>query len=268
MIENISRYIAVGDSFTEGLWDPYPESNEVQRGWADRMAATLSARRVEAGLPPLEYANHAIRGKLLKHIVDEQLPGALKQGPDLVSIVGGGNDILRPGSDPDALAQTLERAVIDARRAGARVLLGTGMDPIDLPLVRRTRRKVALLNAHIWSISRQQGAAVLDLWGLRALRHREMWSTDKIHLSPEGHHRVAQAALVGLGLAADDPRWRALLPTARIGVLENFRDHGEWIVTDVAPWMTRRLRRRSSGDERAPKFPEPILLDEDDRNPA
>ena len=263
MVERISRYIAVGDSFTEGLWDPYPAPRgepDVQRGWADRLAESLSSRRVAAGLPALEYANHAIRGRLLAPILRDQVPLALSQEPDLISIVGGGNDILRPGTDPDALARILEDAVTAARRAGARVLLGTGMDPIDLPLVRSTRQKVALFNAHVWSIANRQGAAVLDLWGLRALRHPSMWAGDKIHLSPQGHQRVSQAALVGLGLAPDDPHWRTLLPAPNARAVERWRENGQWFVNDVAPWMTRRLRRRSSGDERTAKFPEPFRL--------
>lgn len=259
MIESITRYVAVGDSFTEGLWDPAPSSDATgpQRGWADRLAESLSAARLSRGLPALEYANHAIRGKLLGHILDEQLPRALDQGPDLVSIIGGGNDVLRPGMDPDALARRLETAVIAARASGARVLMGTGMDPVALPIVRGTREKVATLNSHVWSIANRQGAAVLDLWGLRALQHRDMWSGDRIHLSPEGHHRVAQAALFALGLPPDDPAWRDPLPAVPLGKVERWRETSTWFARDVAPWMTRRLRRRSSGDERTAKLPTP-----------
>lgn len=258
MIEKISRYVAIGDSFTEGLWDPYPApgGKDLQRGWADRLAGTLSERRITRGLPPIEYANHAIRGKLLGSIVAEQLPRALEQEPDLLSIVGGGNDILRPGTDPDELAKTLEAAVIQARRAGARVLMATGMDPIALPIVRRTRGKAATFNSHIWSIARNQGAAVLDLWGLRALQHPSMWAGDKIHLSPLGHHRVAQAALSGLGLSPDDPDWREKLSLPTLSRVDVLRDHGNWIINDVAPWLTRRVTHRSSGDARTPKFPD------------
>lgn len=258
MIEKISRYIAVGDSFTEGLWDPYlaSQSQGLQRGWADRLASTLSTRRTQLGLPPVEYANHAVRGKLLDAIITEQLPRALEQKPDLVSIVGGGNDILRPGTDPDALAKTLESAVVQAREAGAHVLLGTGMDPVDLPIVRRTRAKVATFNAHIWSIARSHGAGVVDIWGLHALKHPEMWAHDRIHLNSEGHHRVSQAALVGLGLPPDDQHWRSPLPDPAMARVEVLREHGTWLVTEVAPWMTRRLRRRSSGDARVAKFPD------------
>lgn len=262
MIERIDRYVAIGDSFTEGLWDTSPRSGG-QRGWADRLAETLSQRRREGGLAPLEYANHAIRGKLLEPIVTEQLPLALAQEPTLISIVGGGNDILRPGVNPDALAKTLERAVVAARQAGAMVLVGTGIDPAGLPLVQRTRPKVATYNAHVWSIARNHGAAVLDLWGMRVLKHPGMWAKDKIHLSPTGHHRVAQAALVALGLEPADPQWRTPLSPHSGGAFTSLREQGDWFATEVAPWLARRLRGRSSGDDRVAKLPKlrPVIGD-------
>lgn len=264
MIEHVSRYIAIGDSFTEGLWDPVPGVEDTQRGWADRLARSLSTRRAQQDLPALEYANHAVRGKLLGDILDDQLPRALDQLPDLVSIVGGGNDILRPGSDPDVLAARLRDAVIQARRIGARVLIGTGMDPLHLPIVRRTRAKVALFNAHVWSIAKDQGAAVLDLWGMRVLQHPQMWAGDKIHLSPMGHHRVAQAALASLGLVPDDPDWRKPLPPLNATRMQVWRDQGTWLATDVAPWLVRRIQRRSSGDGRHPKYPTPQPVPRED----
>ena len=105
-----SRYVAIGDSFTEGLWDD-PDGREApQRGWADLLASHLSARRSAAGEPQLEYANLAIRGRLLRPILVEQVPAALALGPDLVSLVGGGNDLLRPGADVDRMARNLEAA--------------------------------------------------------------------------------------------------------------------------------------------------------------
>src|SRR5690625_1359145 len=259
MIERTRRYVAIGDSFTEGLWDLSPRDG-LQLGWADRLADALSLRRTARGLAPLEYANHAIRGKLLGEIVDEQLPAALAQEPDLISIVGGGNDILRPRTDPDALAKALESAVVAAREAGAMVLLGTGVDPAGLPIVRRTREKVAIYNAHVWSIARNHGAAVLDLWGLHALKHPGVWAKDKIHLNPLGHHRVAQGALASLGLDPDDPRWRDPLPPHPAGALASLREQSEWLATEVTPWLARRLRGRSSGDARVAKFPEPRPL--------
>jgi lysophospholipase L1-like esterase len=256
-----SRYIALGDSFTEGLWDPDPQEPDHQRGWADILAAHLSTRRVADGAEPLEYANLAIRGRLLRPILAEQVPAALELGPDLVSLIGGGNDMLRPAADPDRMAADLEDAVVRLRRSGAEVLLGTGVDAKDSPIVRRTRGRVAVFNSHIWSIARRHDAAVLDLWGMRSLRDWRMWAPDRIHLTTDGHTRVAQAALVALGLAPDDERWDdPLTPLPAVPRLEQVRADAAWLKEHAYPWATRRLRGRSSGDTRVPKRPSPHPL--------
>jgi lysophospholipase L1-like esterase len=123
------RYVALGDSFTEGLSDHDPDRPGEFRGWADRLAEHLAA----AAPGDVEYANLAIRGRLLRQVVDEQVPVALAARPDLVSLVAGGNDLMRPGSDPDELAATLEGAVVRLRASGADVLLATGVDTRQTP---------------------------------------------------------------------------------------------------------------------------------------
>ena len=45
---------------------------------------------------PIEYANLAIRGRLVWPIVEEQLEPALALKPTHLSFNGGGNDMLRP----------------------------------------------------------------------------------------------------------------------------------------------------------------------------
>jgi lysophospholipase L1-like esterase len=253
-----SRYVALGDSFTEGLWDPDPADPAALRGWADMLAAHLSSRRTAAGDPPLEYANLAIRGRLLRPILADQVPVALELGADLVSLIGGGNDMLRPAADPDRMAADLEDAVARLRAAGADVLLGTGVDTRDSPVVRRTRGRVAVYNSHIWSIARRHDAHVLDLWGMRSLRDWRMWAEDRIHLTTAGHERVAQAALVALGLPPDDDAWDdPLAPLPPVPRLEQARADAAWLRAHAYPWATRRLRGRSSGDLRVPKRPEP-----------
>ncbi len=141
-------------------------------------------------------------------IVRDQLPAALAMKPDLVSI---DRRRQRPAAarrgDPDALAALLEEAVVRVRATGADVLLATGMDTRDSPLVRRTRGRTGVLNSHVWTIARRHGAYVLDVWGMRSLRDWRMWAPDRIHLTTEGHRRVAQAALVALGLEPDDAAW-------------------------------------------------------------
>ncbi|GAA1652335.1 SGNH/GDSL hydrolase family protein [Georgenia ruanii] len=251
------RFVALGDSMTEGLWDLDPAAPDTPRGWADLLAQRLAERRHARDAGALEYANLAVRGRLLGEIIDEQLPVALAMRPDLVSLVGGGNDLLRPGADPDRLGARLERAVVRAREAGAAVLLATGMDPRATPVIRTTRPRVAVFNAHVWSIARRHGAHVLDVWGLRALQDWRMWAADRIHLTTAGHERVTQAALVALGLPPDDVAWEdPLAPLPPVARAARLRQDLGWVREYAGPWVGRRLRHRSSGDTRLPKRPE------------
>lgn len=244
------RYIAVGDSFTEGLWDPSPHDDDRCRGWADRLAEILDAR---CG-GQLEYANLAIRGRLLRPILTEQVPVALRAAPDLVSVIGGGNDMLRPGVDVDVLAARLGSTVARIRETGADVLLATGMDTAESPLIRMTRPRTAMFNSHVWSIARRHGAYVLDLWGMRFLKDWRMWSEDRIHLTPEGHRRMAQGALAALGLEPEDPAWDEPLPAPDAEAwLARARENAQWVREHAYPWVQRRVHRRSSGDDRTPK---------------
>lgn len=290
------RYVALGDSFTEGLWDvpggaPPATTTVVDptlecRGWADLLAQHLAERVQRAGgrggddgpagpAQPgaqadddaarelVRYANLAVRGRLLGPILREQVPAALELRPDLVSLVGGGNDMLRPAVDPDALAASLEAAVVRLRAAGADVLLATGMDTKDSPVVRRTRSRVGVFNAHVWTIARRHGAHVLDVWGMRSLRDWRMWAPDRIHLTTDGHRRVAQGALVALGLEPDDAAWDdPLAPLPPVPLAARMQQDAEWLREHAYPWATRRLRGRSSGDLRRPKRPllEPVEL--------
>jgi lysophospholipase L1-like esterase len=253
------RYIALGDSFTEGLSDPDPARPGEFRGWADRLAEHLAAAAPDHDV---EYANLAIRGRLLRQVVDEQVQVALDARPDLVSLVAGGNDLMRPGADPDVLAAGLEAAVLRFRDAGADVLLATGVDTRNTPILRRVRGKVAIFNANIWSIANRTGAVVLDQWGADWVQDFRLWDTDRIHMTDEGHRRMALAAAAALGLpGADGDDWRTPLPPAAQRTLRMaIGEEAAWVRGFVAPWIARRLRGRSSGDGRAPKRPVPLAL--------
>ena len=254
------RYVALGDSFTEGLSDPDPGRPGEYRGWADRLAQHLAA----AGPDDVEYANLAIRGRLLPQVLAEQVPVALAAGPDLVSLVAGGNDLLRPGADPDRLAADLEAAVVAFREAGADVLLATGVDPRQTPIIRRTRGRVAVFNAHLWSIAARQGAVVLDQWGAAWLQDARLWDPgDRIHLTAEGHRRTALAAATALGVpvAGDETDWRTPLePAPPKPAREVLAQELAWVRGFVLPWIGRRIRGESSGDGRAAKRPQPEPL--------
>jgi lysophospholipase L1-like esterase len=251
------RYIALGDSFTEGLNDADPARPGEYRGWADLLAQHLAT----ATTADVEYANLAIRGRLLRQVVDEQVPVALAAEPDLVSLIAGGNDLMRPGADPDELAASLEAAVVRFRQAGADVLLATGVDTRNTPILRRARGRIAVFNADVWSIAARTGAAVLDQWGAGWMQDARLWDTDRIHLTAEGHRRTALAAAAALGVPTPDEGWRTPLPpqpprALRVAVAEE----AAWVRGHVGPWIGRRLRGTSSGDGRAPKRPVPLAL--------
>ena len=252
------RYVALGDSFTEGLSDPDPARPGQFRGWADRLAEHLAAATPDADL---EYANLAVRGRLLSQVVEEQVPVALAAQPDLVSLVAGGNDLMRPGADPDALVTALEGAVVRFREAGADVLLATGVDPRETPILRRTRGRVAVFNANLWSVAARTGAVVLDQWGAAWIYDWRLWDVDRIHMTGEGHRRTALAAAEALGVPVPDDAWRAPLPPRPPRPLRTaVSEEVAWLRGFVAPWIGRRLRGRSSGDGRVAKRPVPLAL--------
>jgi lysophospholipase L1-like esterase len=246
----LGSFIALGDSFTEGVGDPYPDDQGC-RGWADRFAERLATVSAD-----LRYANLAIRGKLLGQVIDEQVPEAVRLAPDLVSIAAGGNDLLRPRSDPDALAASFERAVVSLRAAGCRVMLFTGSDPGGVPLIGMIRGKVAAYNAQLRLIAQRHDCLHVDLWSMRVLADPREWCDDRLHLAPDGHRRVAlRACEVADVPVAED--WRAPLPavpapdwiTAR-------RQDLRWARAYAAPWLSRRVRGVSSGDGRSAKRPD------------
>ncbi|MEU3598992.1 SGNH/GDSL hydrolase family protein [Streptomyces sp. NPDC006798] len=255
MTGGIGSYAAIGDSFTEGVGDPGPDGTYV--GWADRFAVLL-ADRVPEGT--FRYANLAVRGRLLDQIVAEQVPRARALAPDLVSFCAGGNDIIRPGSDPDDVAERFERAVAELTGAVGTVMVTTGFDTRDIPVLRHLRGKIATYTAHVRAIADRYDCPVLDLWSLRSVQDRRAWDPDRLHLSPEGHTRVALRAgqVLGLDIPADpDQPWP---PTPLRGTLEVRRDDIQWAREYLAPWIGRRLRGESSGDHVEAKRPDLLPL--------
>jgi lysophospholipase L1-like esterase len=262
-----TRYVAIGDSFTEGMADPDPEHPDRYVGWADRLAQHLDAIAAAEHLP-FGYANLAVRGRKLDDVVGRQLETALGMQPDLVSMVGGGNDLLRPAVDVDGLATRLEDAVVRLRASGADVLLATPTDTRDAGLFKPLRGRHAVHTANLFTIAQRHGCTVLNLWGMVALRDWRMWAEDRIHLTSEGHRRVALAALASLGHARDDDDWTVPLPPAdRATRVEALRGHADWARTHAAPWVQRRIRGVSSGDAVHPKHPRLTYFRDPDGEP-
>ncbi|MBI0296471.1 SGNH/GDSL hydrolase family protein, partial [Streptomyces sp. PRKS01-29] len=117
-----SRYVALGDSQTEGLGDG--DDTTGLRGFADRLAEHLAL-----GNPHFTYANLAVRGRLAAQVHAEQLAPALALRPDLATVVAGVNDFLRPRFDADHVAPRAARLLAGGRRRRCEAVLDqTGED--------------------------------------------------------------------------------------------------------------------------------------------
>ncbi|MEU6740474.1 SGNH/GDSL hydrolase family protein [Streptosporangium sandarakinum] len=242
-------FVAVGDSFTEGMNDPGIDG--AFRGWADRVAERLAALD-----PEFRYANLAVRGKLIDQIIAEQLPRAIEMRPDLVSFCAGGNDLLRPGSDPDRMAKKIATAVRELRATGAEVLLFTGVDPRDTPIMRRARGTFAIFFMHLRSIADLHGCHLVDQWSMQGLRDWRAWSEDRLHMNEEGHRMVAAKVCEVLGIDADDDWRKTWPPLGPVDPAAKRREDIQWLREHFGPWVVRRIRRRSSGDGLDPKRPD------------
>jgi lysophospholipase L1-like esterase len=245
-----ARYVAIGDSSTEGLDDP--DGRGGYHGWANRLAAHLAA----AQAPPLLYANLGIRGRSTRRIRDEQLGPALAMRPDLVTLFSGTNDVVALRFDADTVAHDVEHMQRTLIGGGAAVL---GFTLPDLsrftPLARPIAGRIRSLNHALRRASASSGAILVDFAAHSVGSDPRLWSPDRLHANSDGHARIAAALAGALGLPTDDS-WAIPLPALPP------RPWGTAIAAEVRwgyhyflPWVWRHLRGRSSGDGRGPKRP-------------
>lgn len=240
------RFVAIGDSFTEGVGDELPDGTP--RGWAD-LTAQAWADAIGA---PIRYANLAIRGRLVEPIVRTQLEAALALQPTHLSFNGGGNDMLRPRADIERIADAFAHVLRRCDEEGVRLIVLAGANPsARLPLGRIVQRRGDALTASVLRrLDGRPDVAVADNWTDPAFRRADFWAEDRLHLGPRGHHRVAARFVSTLGFEPPAAWWD--LPAggtvAPLRAIEYSRRY-------VAPWVRRRLAGTSSGDGRHPKFP-------------
>lgn len=253
----MKQYIALGDSFTEGLWDE--RADGTLRGWADRLADALARISYPE---PLSYANLAVRGKLARQVLADQVPvaEALLQPGDVVTFHAGANDALRPNVDFEQVERDYREGVRRLTATGATVLLFSAAGRIGAKGRVRAGLSGRLehFNQIIESAAADFGALVIPTAHVPALHDYRFWDSDRLHLTPEGHRRVAHAALATLGLP-HDLAWKSPLPPTKpkprpLVLLIEIR----WWISFVIPWIYRRVRGISSGDGRPPKYPVPL----------
>ncbi|RLK52977.1 GDSL-type esterase/lipase family protein [Microbacterium telephonicum] len=249
------RYVALGDSISEGLCDTSRMPAGTFRGWADRLAQLLAPAAVSPR--GFRYANLAVRSRRVRHVLHEQLPHCLALRPDLVSVLIGANDLVGGRVAIDALTADVEQIVRRLRDAGCDVLLATTFLP-ERRLARVLARRFARFNARLRAVAAQTGAIVLDLEAEPELRRPELWAADKVHLRSAGHRFVAYRAAAALGVP--DAGALAGLDEA-FHLDEDPPETGTWLRVHALPWMWRRLRGRTAGDGVTAKYPDYITID-------
>lgn len=248
------RYVAIGDSFTEGVGDPSKVLPNGVRGWADRVAEKLAKAQ-----PGWEYANLAVRSKRLRHIIDEQLEPALAMEPTLITLYAGGNDILDFGTDMDALLNDYELLVARLSGTGATVVLFTGFDVKVSAVLEPFKKRNTLYNHRVREIAAKYGAVLVDYWCFDAYKDPRMWSPDRLHMSKAGHKYLAAQVLDHLNVPHKIERkeWE---PPTRLTLREWERRQRRWVNDWVVPLFGRKLRGVTLGDSLQPRWPDPVKV--------
>jgi len=253
-----TRFIALGDSFTEGMQDE--KVNDQYRGWADRVAQALASQT-----PGFTYLNLAVRGKLVGQVIDDQIPVALRwiEGPrTLVSFHAGANDLLRPSYDPNVVLPRYREAIKVLAATGCQLMVFTAIERVAKSgkMQEIWEERFSAFNKNVREMAAQYNGIVLEATNDPDIGSRRFLDKDRLHLNPAGHHRVAQGVLQKIG-GPHDPNWREdLPPLPRRSFFAKVCDDVRWFVTFLIPWMSRRIRGVSSGDGRSPKHVEPIKL--------
>lgn len=245
-----TRYVALGDSQTEGLGDG--DESTGWRGWADRLAELLAELN-----PSLHYANLAVRGRLAGQVRAEQLEPAIAMEPDLATVFAGMNDLLRPRFDVERVGEDLE-AMFDALTgAGARVAtIAYPNFGAFVPLARPLVPRIVALNARIAAAAARYDVTVLESFHVPVTTDLRLWSIDRLHASPEGHTRIAAAMAHALALPGSSAAWAESLPAfPNVGFMRTAGTELNWLTSFLGPWISRRIHGRSSGEDHTAKRP-------------
>ena len=248
------RFVALGDSFTEGVGDYSKRLPNGVRGWADRVAERLAKAQ-----PGWEYANLAVRSKRLRHIVSEQLEPALAMEPTLITLYAGGNDILDFGTDMDVLLAEYEALVAALAATGATLVLFTGFDVKVSAILEPLKKRNAAYNQRVRELALKYDAVLVDYWCFDAFHDRRMWDSDRLHMSKAGHKYLAARVLDQLGVPHKITlaEWE---PPGKISLREWERRQRRWVRDWVLPLFSRKLRGVTLGDNLGPRWPHPVQV--------
>ncbi|MEV6569069.1 SGNH/GDSL hydrolase family protein [Streptomyces kronopolitis] len=231
-----ARFVALGDSLTEGLGDPVPGGG--WRGWAALLAGTLGERP-----GAVELVNLARSGAQSADVAERQLPVARELRPRFASLVVGANDTLRAAFAIERVAAALDRAHGALSADGAVVLTACLPDPgrmlgLPGPLARPLARRMRAVNTVVHEVSTRYRGVHLHLAEHPWVTERASWSVDRLHPGERGHRLLARGfhtALAGARLPVGPPPSLTLdgPPPTRAG-------SAVWMATRGTRWVADR----------------------------
>jgi lysophospholipase L1-like esterase len=245
------RYVAIGDSSTEGIDDP--DERGGYRGWSRRLA-----QRIAEAQGSLGYANFGVRGRTTRQILRQQLAPALALRPDLATVFSGTNDVVGGRFDAGAVAHDMEEMQRALIAGGATVLTFTLPDltPV-MPIARWIAPRIRALNEGLRGASAHTGVILLDFATYPIGSDPRLWSEDRIHANAAGHTRIADALAHALGLPGADDSWsRPLPPLAPKTRREWLAAEINWTQRYLLPWIGQGLRSRLADSPRERPNPE------------
>jgi len=253
--KSFERYVAIGDSSTEGLNDP--DGCGGYRGWSRRLAAHVA--EAQGGLL---YANLGVRGLTTREILDQQLAFAVAMEPDLVTMFSGTNDVIGAKFNPVAIAHDMEHMQGTFILRGATVLTFTLPDltPI-MPIARWLAPRIRAMNDAVRTATTRTGATLIDFALYRVAADARLWHEDRIHANAAGHARIADALAFALGLPGTDDSWtRELPPEASPTLAVRVAAEIAWVRRYLLPWIAMGARARFVPPTQVPRRPtlEPI----------
>jgi lysophospholipase L1-like esterase len=248
---SFTRYVALGDSSTEGIDDP--DGAGGYHGWSQRLAERLHATTS----PGLLYANLATRGLTTAQVRARQLDAALSLRPDLATVFCGTNDVTALRFDAARVAADIEHMQRALVSAGATVLSFTLPDLTPLmPLARLIAPRISALNRALAHASRISGAVLVDFAAHPVATDRRLWSEDRIHANAVGHARIADALAQALHLPDTNDAWSQPFASPLVdSSLDRLRSEARWFRRHLMPWIAQSLAGRSSSQGRGPKRP-------------
>lgn len=189
------RFCVLGDSIASGLTEPVP--GYLSSPWADRIASVLQTAR-----PDFEYRNLGVPGHTAREIRDGQLREALHAEPDLVGLVGGGNDLLVHEFDPAPVEAVLDEMISALTERGATVVVLTMFNlfaAIDIPGAEELGRRLDLLRGAVIAAASRSNAVLVDLHTEPASAEASIYTSDLQHANVRGHAIAASAVALALG---------------------------------------------------------------------